>query len=273
MTKLSPPLTFLLVSTISLIVGWQTLSATFAVAWSDVQYTHILLIIPVSAALIYLDQDILRLMSAPNIRLGAALLISAALILFLVRWRSGVVTSDVRLSLGMLELVIWWIGAFVLCFGAGVSRALLFPLCFLAGVVPFFQVWLNEVVRHLQQGSAVAAYSLFAGFGIPVIQDGVILTIPGLTVKVAKECSSIRSSSMLLVTTMVLAQLFLRSPWRKLLVIAISVPLSVAKNGLRIFTIAMLGTRVDPGFLTGKLHRHGGIVFFSIALGAVFGLI
>jgi exosortase/archaeosortase family protein len=78
---------------------------------------------------------------------------------------------------------------------------------------------------------------------------------------------------MLLVTTMVLAQLLLRSPWRKALVIGLAVPLSVVKNGLRIFTIAMLGTRVDPGYLTGNLHRKGGIVFFGAALIAVFVLL
>jgi exosortase/archaeosortase family protein len=65
----------------------------------------------------------------------------------------------------------------------------------------------------------------------------------------------------------------LRSPWRKALVIAIAVPLSVAKNGLRIFTIVMLATRVDPAYLTGRLHREGGIVFFTIALAAILGLI
>jgi exosortase len=114
---------------------------------------------------------------------------------------------------------------------------------------------------------------LFVAFGVPVAQDGLLLTIPGLTLMVAQECSSIRSSSMLLVTTMVLAQLMLRSPWRKALLIGLAVPLSVAKNGLRIFTIAMLGTRVDPGYLTGSFHHQGGIVFFAIALIIIFALL
>jgi exosortase/archaeosortase family protein len=87
-----------------------------------------------------------------------------------------------------------------------------------------------------------------------------------LTLEVAKECSSIRSSLMLVLTSMVLAQLELRAFWRKLLVVAVAIPLSVAKNGLRIFTIAMLGTKIDPGFLTGRLHHHGGVVFLLIAL-------
>jgi len=72
--------------------------------------------------------------------------------------------------------------------------------------------------------------------------------------------------------SLVLVQLLLRSPWRQALLICLAVPLSEAKNGLRIFTIAMLASRVDPLFLTGKLHRDGGIVFFAIALLAAFAL-
>jgi exosortase/archaeosortase family protein len=69
---------------------------------------------------------------------------------------------------------------------------------------------------------------------------------------------------------MVLAQIFLRSPLRKAIVVVLAVPLSVAKNGLRIFTIAMLGTHVDPGYLTGRFHHQGGIVFFAISLLVIF---
>jgi exosortase len=109
--------------------------------------------------------------------------------------------------------------------------------------------------------------------GIPVEQRGLLVHIPGLTLEVAPECSSIRSSLLLLVTTMVLAQLLLRSFWRKALAIAVAIPLSIAKNGLRIFALAVLATRVDPAFLDGNFHRHGGIIFFLIALAAIFLLL
>jgi len=78
-----------------------------------------------------------------------------------------------------------------------------------------------------------------------------------------------RSSMMLIVTTMVLAQLLLRSFWRKLAVVAVAIPLSIAKNGLRIFVLGVLATRVDPSFLTGRLHRQGGIIYFLIALAGI----
>jgi len=258
---------------IPLAVGWRALAATFVLAWQNDQYTHILLILPVSAALIYLEWPALKSMSAPSPRAGTIVLVISVLVAGVMKWSLGALPPDVRVSIGMLAVVLWWIGAFVLCFGTRVSRALIFPLGFLFWLVPFPRAMLNAVVTFLQQESATAANVLFNAAGVPVAKDGFLLTIPGLTVQVAQECSSIRSSLMLLVTTMVLAQLWLRSPWRKALIIAVAVPLSVAKNALRIFTIAMLGTRVDPVFLTGNFHHHGGIIFFLVSLVGVFILL
>ncbi len=61
--------------------------------------------------------------------------------------------------------------------------------------------------------------------------------------------------------TMVLAHLY-----PALLVAERAILLTLAKNGLRIFVIAELGTRVDPGFLDRNLDHRGGIVFLAIAV-------
>ncbi len=273
MSKLAlPQVSLIFVLAGSIAVGWRPLVETLGLALRDDQYTHILLILPVSMALIFFEWPLLRPMFALEVRAGCILLGMAGFFTGLAYLRSSL-PSDLRLSIAMFALVLWWIGAFVLCLGLRATRSLLFPLCFLFWIVPLPQTVVAGIVNLLQQGSAWIADALFAAAGVPVAKDGVMLTIPGLTVEVAQECSSIRSSSMLLVTTMVLAQLMLRSPWRKVLVIAVAILLSVAKNGLRIFTIAMLGTRVDPGYLTGRLHHQGGVVFFTIALVVVFILI
>ncbi|MGA9670822.1 MAG: exosortase/archaeosortase family protein [Terracidiphilus sp.] len=254
------------------LVEWRALVGTFALSLSNDEYTHILLILPISVALIFLEWRSLRITVSLSAGIGSALLVAAVLIACSTLGVSARLSSDVQLSISMFALVLSWIGAFVFCFGYRAARSVGFPLCFLFGLVPFPQFVLNVVVGFLQLCSAWIAHMLFAVFNVPVAQDGVVLVIPGLALQVAQECSSIRSSSMLLVTTMVLAQLLLRSPWRRAIVIGLAIPLSVAKNGLRIFTIAMLGTRVDPEYLTGKLHRQGGIVFFGIALIVVFAL-
>jgi exosortase len=271
--SLRPQIGFAFLVAASLVFGVPSLFATLALALRNDQYTHILLILPVSLALIYFDWPSLQGIFTPNVRSGSALLAIAVFAAIFVTVRSAALSPDVQLSIRMLALVVFWIGACVFCLGSRAAQALIFPLCFLFWLVPFPQAVLTEVVTLLQQGSAMTAHWLFNAAGVPVSQDGVVLNIPGLTVEVSQECSSIRSSSMLLVTTMVLAQVLLRSPWRKALVIAIAVPLSIAKNGLRIFTISMLGTRVDPAYLTGRLHHQGGIVFFVIALAAGFVVI
>jgi len=281
--KLLPLAAFFILGAISVVIWWVPLTSSFALALRDDQYTHILLILPMSAALIFLDWKApgassglamsLGSASLGSVSLGSVLLVVAASVTFYVRWRVATLPFDERLSLNMLALVVWWIAAFILCFGTSAFQRELFPLCFLFGMVPLPGFVLNRIVILLQQGSAAVAHFLFVVARVPVEQEGLLVHIPGLTVEVARECSSIRSSSMLLVTTMVLAQLLLRSPWQKALVIAVAIPLSVAKNGLRIFVIAMLATRVDPSFLTGRLHREGGIIFFLIALGAVFLLL
>jgi len=271
-----PPFAFL--CAVSILFWWHSLVMTLRLALANNAYNHILLILPLSVALIYFDSEhrdskALRIDPQPSPRIGVALLVLALLIGGYARWGMAATVDDVRLSLGMFALVTWWIAAVLFCFGARTFQSFLFPLCFLFLVVPIPEFALNWIVEFLQQQSAVAARIMFRAVGVPVAQDGIMLSIPGLDIEVARECSSIRSSLMLVVTTMVLAHLFLRSWWRKALLVVAAIPLSVAKNGLRIFTIVELATRVDPGFLSGKLHHNGGIVFFGIGVVAVVVLL
>lgn len=263
---------FALLFATSVVVGWHPLWSTFALALRSDEYTHLLLIVPISAALIFSERARLKTELEPAVGFGFSLLFIAILIAVYSRWMTES-QRDTQLSVSMLAMVIWWIGSFVLCFGTRIARLFLFPLCFLFWAVPIPALALDKIVALWQQGSATSASVLFSALGIPVTQDGIVLSIPGLTLEVAQECSSLRSSLMLIVTSTVLAHLFLRSFWRKAAVILVAIPLSIAKNGVRIFTIAMLGTRVDPGFLHGNLHRQGGILFFLLALFVVLLLL
>jgi len=266
----SPLVIFSALGAISIAIWWGPLASLFALALRDEQYTHILLILPMSAALIFMQWEPPASPSRSSTAAGASLLLIAVLA------RAGLASTalssaaDVRLSLNILALVAWWMGAFIFSFGGRAFQRAVFPLCFLLGMVPLPQFVLDPLVSLLQQGSTTSAHWFFALAGIPVEQTGTLVHIPGLTLEVAPECSSIRSSMMLLVTTMFLAQLLLVSTWRKTVVVAAAIPLSVLKNGLRIFALGTLATKVDPRFLTGRFHRQGGIIFFLIALAGIF---
>lgn len=266
MNKRTMKLVFFGLCAISLLAGWIVLKATLSLALHDEQYTHILLILPICAVLICSGEPSHWSFSAANRRLGLPLLLVAAAIAVCARLGSAWIQVDEQRSVGMIALVTWWIGSFVLCMGVPASRELRFPLLFLFWLVPLPEFLLTRIENLLQQSSAFAAALFFHSAGVQVIRDGVWLSIPGLDLEVANECSSIRSSLILVVSTMLLAHLLLRTHWRKALVVLLALPLSVAKNGLRIFTIGILGTRVDESFLTGRLHHDGGVFFFLFAL-------
>ena len=272
-SRVSPLLRFSVLVAVSLVIWWGSLISSLALALRDDQYTHILLILPVSVTLIFLEwkssESSAESRSSPGIVLLAAALVATAL----ARWQIFPLLRDEQLSLNMLALVLWWLGAFIVSFGTRAFRRALFPLGFLFWIVPMPESVLTPIIRLLQAGSVQSARSLFEAAGVPVAQTGTQITVPGLTIEVARECSSIRSSLMLVVTTMVLAQTLLRSVWRKVFVIAVAIPISVAKNGLRIFVLAMLTTRVDRSFIDGRLHHQGGIIYFLIALAAIILLI
>jgi exosortase len=249
----------------SLALWWQPLSATMRLALSSDAHTHILLIVPLSVALIYLERKRIAFMT-PQMGWLGWIVVSAA---FLLRAFTALGTSSAILSLSMFALVLWWIGSVLVCCGLGAFRTLVFPMCFPFLMVPAPRGVVNWITQTLQYQSAFATELLFRIARVPVTRDGLILSIPGLDIEVESQCSSIRSSTMLIVITLLLAHLFLHSKWRKVLLVAASIPFAVAKNAIRIYTIAELGTRVDPAYLDGKLHHSGGILFLAIGVSMV----
>src|SRR5271166_3162817 len=158
----------------SLILWWHTLITTLELALRDDEYSHILLVLPISVVLIFVDWRLHKPQPEPNFRAGLALLVIAVVIGSIGGWLCGRggLAVDLRLTLGMLTVVTWWIGSFVYCFGTSISRICLFPLCFLLWVVPLPAFALHHIVSFLQQGSAYAARLLFTMARVPVAQDG-----------------------------------------------------------------------------------------------------
>lgn len=246
--------------------AWHPIVTTIHLALTKEEYTYVLLIPCVSAAAIFSESRSIIKISQFGPVAGLIIFVFPALLLTTLYARFDALSSDSRLVIQMSALVLSWMGGFALCLGLRAFRSALFPLLLMFGIVPIPRAALDFIVNQLQQGSASIATALFWVAGVPVVHEGAVMTIPGLTILVAPECSSIRSTSLLFITALTLAQFLLSSRWHRALVVCVAVSLSVGKNGLRIFTIAMLGTRVDPKFLTGSLHHQGGLAFFTIAL-------
>jgi exosortase/archaeosortase family protein len=88
-----------------------------------------------------------------------------------------------------------------------------------------------------------------------------------MSIQVAKECSGIRSSLGLFITGILAGHLFLKTGWKKFVLVLFVFPITVLKNGIRIVTLSSLAIYVDEKFITQSfLHKSGGFIFYIPAL-------
>ena len=99
---------------------------------------------------------------------------------------------------------------------------------------------------------------------------GLIFQLPNITIEVAQECSGIRSSWVLLMTSILAANLFLKTSWRRFALVAFVIPLAILRNGFRILVIGLLCVNIGPQMIHSVIHRRGGPLFFALSLIPLF---
>ncbi len=255
--------TFVLISSL---VFYATLTALVRYSLSNSSSSHIVLIPFVSFFLFYLENRTIFSNSATDFGPGIVLAV-VGLVLYWLAARGPIPREgNWALAVQAIALIVVWVAGFLFFYGAAALRAGAFALLFLLLMVPVPDPILNWIINALQEGSTEIAYLIFQAVGTPVLRHGFQLSLPTVTIEVAEECSSIRSSMALFITCLLASHLYLRTGWKKLVLVLLTLPLSLIKNGVRIATLTLLSIYVDPGFLTGRLHHEGGFVFFFLAL-------
>jgi exosortase len=259
-------LIFAALSVISVFIFWKPLSALVAYSLGHESASHILLIPLITLYLLYTERK--RIFQPTYFSLisgGVVILIGIGFY-----WVADTTWASAEGNDGLvattLSFVVIWLGAFLLCYGSRATRAAAFPLLFLLLMVPLPEAVLEKTIYLLQQGSTEIAYLLFKLVQVPVFRQGFVLSLPSVSIEVAKECSGIRSSMALFITCLLAAHLFLRTHWKMAFFVLFALPLAIIKNGIRITTLTLLAIYVDPSFLTGNLHHDGGVVFFLLTL-------
>jgi len=254
---------FALLCLLSVAVSWTSSSALVRLSLHDDRYTHLAAVPIVSLVVLCLERARIFGKSRYCPAVGVPLLLLGLIMYFCAGkglWWAG------SLTLAVVALVILWIGAFILSYGLTSFRKAAFPLFFLFLLVPLPADLLAKIVRGLQAGSAEVTYRMFRLAGVPVLKEGVTLSLPGVEINIAPECSGIRSSFALIMAGMLAGHELLRLTSRQILLAMCLVPIVIFKNAVRIFCISMLGIYVDQRFFFGNLHHRGGAVFAALAL-------
>ena len=159
--------------------------------------------------------------------------------------------------------------------GRGVARLMAFPAAFLLFTIPVSS-FLDVFTIHLRMFSTTLATALLNGVGIAVERSGTALfsRVPGaeFNVDVADPCSGIRSMFAMMALTAAFAYFFLRSPWKRWLLLAFSVPVAIVGNMVRIISICLVAVWFGQDTALGYYHDYSGYPIFLVGVLMVFAL-
>jgi exosortase C (VPDSG-CTERM-specific) len=245
-------------------------------SWNSELYSYLLLVPFVSGYLAWLKKNELLPYSVPDRKLAVLPLAAGFLVLagYLFALRSGLNLAPVDfLAWTTFSFFLLFIGACCFFLGSQTLRTLAFPVGFLIFLVPLPNALENAFESFLQYRTADAAELLFGIVGTPLLRHNVDFHLPGFSLQVAPECSGIRSTLVLFITSLVAGQLFLRSPRRRAMLVLAVIPLGILRNALRVVTIGELCIHVGPDMINSKFHHRGGPLFFLLSLVPFFGLL
>jgi exosortase C (VPDSG-CTERM-specific) len=238
-------------------------------AASSQLHSYILLIPFVSAYLLYIRRDQLPKKYSVDLPLAIVSLAIGLGILIFTYWLdfAGRAPSiGDRLTLLTISLLCCLAAGGFFFFGRTWMRAAAFPLAYLSFMIPMPDTMAEALEQASSTASAEMANLLFHLSGVPFFRVGRVFQLPNITLEVAQECSGIRSSVVLFITSILAANLFLKTTWRRFVLVAIVIPLGILRNGFRIFVIGLLCVHVGPQMIHSLIHRRGGPLFFVLSL-------
>ena len=247
----------------------------FSEAASSDLNSYILLVPVVACYLLWSRREKLpkRYVASPLAAMFLVLLGSAAL-----GWSafgsagSSIIHNDWR-ALVVISFDCFLAAAGFLFLGRAWMAAATFPFVFLILMAPIPDGMVNLLETASQHASAAAADLFFRLGNTPFLHEGLVFQLPNITLEVAQECSGIRSSLVLFITSLLAASLFLRTTWKRLLFVAFVIPLGVLRNGFRIWVIGVLCVHFGPQMIHSPIHLRGGPIFFGLSLIPLFFLL
>lgn len=229
----------------------------------DPNYSYGLLIIPFSCFLIWCKRRALKQLPIRPSCWGYVAIILAMAVLVI-----GSLGAEVFLSRSSFVLLLC---GMVLYFGGwDWLRALAFPLGVLFIMIPLPAIVFNQITVPLQFLSSRLATWLLTFSGVPVLREGNIIRLPTMSLEVAQACSGIRSLISLVALAIIYGYLMERALWKRLLLVAVSVPIAVLTNAVRIMGTGLMVEYWSRRMAAGYFHEFSGWLLFVVALFLLF---
>lgn len=248
---------------------WLALVLAFATDWAAMlrqwwdssTYNHILLVPPILGWLVWLRLDQLRQLQ-PRAWAPALGLVAGAVMIWVLGAFAG---FDLLRQAGAVAVLP---ASLLALLGPRVGAGLLFPLCYMAFLVPFG----DELVPALQMITAALTIALTKISGIPAVIDGVFIDTPAGLFEVAEACSGVKFLIAMIALGVLVANVCFHSWRRRLLFLALCIVVPILANAVRAWGTIYVAQYIGAEKAAGFDHIIYGWVFFAVVIAAVLGL-
>jgi exosortase len=194
-------------------------------------------------------------------------LLAGTLGLFIIARITGILELEAFLMYGAVIS-----GAYLL-FGSAVMRAIWFPLVYLAFALPPPDTVVAFVTQPIKIAISTWAVSTLQLLGYPIASSGVTIQIAQYQLLVAAACAGLNSIVTLTALCVFYVYLRRRSDPVAFLVIAIAaIPVAIIANFVRVISLVLITYYFGDAVAQGFVHDFAGLLMFSVALLAVFGI-
>ncbi len=236
------------------------------IAEGESYYTHGPLVPIISLIIIIMLIRRTRIAVRPQRALGLAIVLAS----LLAHLAATFARIDFISGFTMIGLVT---GVIVALWGLVAIRRLWFPVALLAFMVPLPEFTIADMNYELKMFAAQWGVRLANVFGTIAVQDSNRVWLDGeRSLIVANVCNGLRT----LISVIGFGALYayvcrLNGLWRVLL-FAMSVPVAVVANSIRIASLIIVADRVSVEAATGWYHDASGLMIFLIAFMLMFGI-
>ncbi len=220
-------------------------------------YSHGPLIFVVSLYLVWVKRyEILKITPTSSVLLASGLILASAPIWVVASVLSIETLKHVYIVI-MIALLVWGVA------GLRVAWAVIFPISYLFFSVPIWAA-LEPVLQNITAWSSGVVLSLI---GVPVLVEGLFLSIPAGVFEVEGGCSGVNYLISGLALSVFYTFISYRSYWKRVVFISAAVILTIVGNIVRVVIIIIAGhmTDMQHSFITDH-SAMGWWVFLLIMI-------
>jgi exosortase D (VPLPA-CTERM-specific) len=233
--------------------------------WVDSpEYSHGILIPPISLFLIWQQKDRLERVSFGGSWWGVVLVLLGGGLLLL--GQLGTVYTLVQYA-----YLVTLFGLVLAFTGAAAFRWLFMPLFILVFMVPLPQFVLANLSTELQLLSSQIGVYIIRLFDISVFVEGNVIDLGGYKLQVAEACSGLRYLFPLMTLGFLMAYFYKGALWKRVVLFLSSIPITVLMNSFRVGVIGISVDRWGTEMAEGFLHEFQGWMIFMVCAALMLG--